>query len=172
MRALVIYESMFGNTRAIAEAIGRGLARNMPADVVEVGVAPDTVAEDVSILVIGGPTHAFGMSRPSTRRSAAEQALGELVSQSRGMREWLATASVPLTAATAFDTRVGKPRLPGSAAKGALRRLRRLGLGLAAPAESFYVGGTLGPLAEGELARAQAWGEHLAVSVRSAASRP
>ncbi|GAA4039028.1 flavodoxin family protein [Nonomuraea soli] len=161
MRALVIYESMFGNTRLIAEAVAEGLG----ADAVEVGAAPDTVTMDVDLLVVGGPTHAFGMTRPSTRKSAADQATGELVSKGRGLREWLSGVRMDGTVAAAFDTRVSKPRLPGSAAKGAVRRLRRLGVALAAPPESFYVTGTTGPLVEGELERARQWGEALARTV-------
>ena len=56
MRALVIYESMFGNTQQVAQAIGEGLALILSADVVEVGHAPATVPVDVSLLVVGGPT--------------------------------------------------------------------------------------------------------------------
>lgn len=61
MRALVVYESMFGNTEEVARAIGEGIAASMHADVVEVGAAPDTVPADVILLVVGGPTHAFSM---------------------------------------------------------------------------------------------------------------
>jgi flavodoxin len=76
MRALIVYESMFGNTRQIAEAVAEGLraghdAAPVEVGLVEVGEAPATVA-DVDLLVVGGPTHALGMSRPETRQSATE----------------------------------------------------------------------------------------------------
>ncbi|MED7923742.1 flavodoxin domain-containing protein [Nonomuraea sp. LP-02] len=165
MYALVVYESMYGNTRAVAESIAEGLASAMRAEVAEVATAPDVVGADVGLLVVGGPTHAFGLSRVSTRQSAAQQAEGgPLVSGGRGVREWLAalrTSSATLDAA-AFDTRVAKPRMPGSAAQGVARRLRRAGVRLACPARSFYVEGTLGPLVPGELDRAREWGESLA----------
>ncbi|WP_283138115.1 hypothetical protein [Rhizohabitans arisaemae] len=48
-------------------------------------VAQDEVGDSIDILVVGGPTHVFGMTWPSTRKSAAEQAPGELVSRGRGM---------------------------------------------------------------------------------------
>lgn len=166
MRALVVYESMYGNTRRIAEAVAEGLAGRMRADVIEVGSAPAAVGEDVALLVVGGPTHAFAMSRATTRQSAAQDAPDGLVSRGDGIREWLSglrTGSARLAAA-AFDTRVAKPRLPGSAARGAARRLRRLGVRSAAPAHSFYVIGTRGPLVDGELDRAREWGETLAAS--------
>lgn len=89
-RALVVFESMFGNTATIAQAIADGLSGGADVDVVEVGVAPTVIADDVSPLVVGGPTHAFGMSRPSSRRSAAQQADHGVVSRGIGLREWLA----------------------------------------------------------------------------------
>ena len=56
MYALVVYESMFGNTRQIAEAVAEGLGSAMEVRVVEVGTAPPVVGEDVALLVVGGPT--------------------------------------------------------------------------------------------------------------------
>ncbi|MER7506068.1 flavodoxin domain-containing protein [Nonomuraea pusilla] len=167
MDALVVYESMFGNTKQIAEAVAEGLATRMRAEVAEVGSAPDFIGDQVALLVVGGPTHAFGMSRESTRQSAAQQAPGGLVSKGRGLREWLGGlgSSSATLASAAFDTRVFKPRMPGSAARGAAKRLRRAGIRLVAPAQSFYVAGTPGPLLDGELDRARAWGESLAASV-------
>ncbi|MEV4175974.1 flavodoxin domain-containing protein [Nonomuraea sp. NPDC049709] len=164
MDALVVYESMYGNTQQIAEAVARGLAAGMAAEAVEVGAAPALVGEDVRLLVVGGPTHAFSMSRASTRQSAAQQAGGALVSHGDGVREWLAalrTSSAGLGSA-AFDTRIAKPRMPGSAAHGIAGRLRRHGVRAVVPAQSFYVTGTQGPLVEGELERARQWGETLA----------
>jgi flavorubredoxin len=73
-RALVVFESMFGNTEAIAHAVADGLRSTMDVDVVEVGAAPASPADDVDLLVVGGPTHAFGLTRPSTRQDAARQA--------------------------------------------------------------------------------------------------
>jgi hypothetical protein len=161
MRALVVYESMFGNTQAIANAIADGLSDRMHVEVLEVGTAaPATIGGDVALLVVGGPTHAFGMSRPQTRQDAAGQAPAGLVSRGSGLREWLATLQAPAgIAAATFDTRIRKPRLPGSAARAAEKRLRRLGFRIVAPVASFHVEGTLGPLQEGEQQRARLWGE-------------
>ncbi len=166
MDALVVYESMFGNTEEIAKAIAEGLSTRLRTEVAEAGRAPGAVGAEVGLLVVGGPTHAFAMSRASTRRSAAQQATRPLVSAGNGVREWLATlrtSSAGLRSA-AFDTRVAKPRMPGSAARGIARRLRRLGVRVVAPAQSFYITGTEGPLVEGELERARKWGESLAAS--------
>ncbi len=163
MRALVVYESMFGNTRAVASAVARGLATRMAVDVVEVGTAPDRVDDGVDLVVAGGPTHAFSMSRPSTRRSAADQAEAPLVSTGRGLREWIDAAGPTLRgrAVATFDTKIEKKYLPGSAARSAHKRLRRFGCRPVAPAENFTVLGTPGPLLDGELDRAVRWGEQL-----------
>src|ERR671925_619004 len=133
-RALVIYESMFGNTRTIAEAVGEGLADRFATQVVEVGEAPTSIDGGITLLVVGGPTHSFGLTG--------------------------AIARSQIGAAT-FDTRIDRPRVPGSAAKGAEKRLRRLGFHIVAPAESFYVNGTEGPLVAGEAERARGWAAEL-----------
>jgi hypothetical protein len=170
MRALVVYESMFGNTQLIADAIAGGLAQRMRVDAVEVGDAPATLDDDVTLLVVGGPTHAFSMSRPRTRQDAASQAPDGLVSTRTGLREWLDTLRAPAgTAAATFDTKVSKPHLPGSAARAAEKRLRRLGFRIATPAESFWVSGTLGPLLEGEQDRATAWADQLGATIQESA---
>jgi hypothetical protein len=167
MRARVVYESMFGNTQVVAHAVADGLAESMNVDLEEVGSAATDVDDDVDLLVVGGPTHAFGLSRERTRESAAAQAVEGVVSAGEGLREWLAmvTGGSPDIAAAAFDTRVDKPRMPGSAAHGAERRLRRLGFHIVEPAASFYVTDTTGPLVEGERDRARSWGELLGSQV-------
>lgn len=162
MRALVVYESMFGNTKTIAEAVAGGLSTRLSVDLVEVGAATGSMTADVGLLVVGGPTHAFGMSRPGTRQSAAQQAgSAPLVSGGIGLREWLDDihSGGRQVAAAAFDTRV--PRVPGSAANAAHKRLRRLGFQLIARPASFYVVGSPGPLRSGEEDRARRWGEQL-----------
>ena len=72
MRALVVYESMFGNTRLVAEAVAEGLSSGLDVDVVEVAAAP-TSFDDVELVVVGGPTHALGMTRQRTRDDARRQ---------------------------------------------------------------------------------------------------
>ncbi|HEX6918357.1 MAG TPA: flavodoxin domain-containing protein, partial [Phycicoccus sp.] len=71
-RALVVYESMFGNSEQVARAVAAGAGEVMSVDVREVTTAP-TELGGYDVVVIGGPTHAFTMSRPSTRREAREQ---------------------------------------------------------------------------------------------------
>jgi hypothetical protein len=167
MHALVVYESMFGNTEEIAKAVAEGLLAHMSVDSIEVGNAAKEIGVDIDLLVVGGPTHAFGMSRPLTREDAAKQAGHDVVSSGIGIREWLEDLTNPSgqVQAAAFDTRVRKPRVPGSAAHAAEKRLRRLRFPIARRAENFWVEGTPGPLADGELDRARRWGENLGLEL-------
>lgn len=161
MSTLVVYESMWGNTRAVAEAIARGIGSDVA--VLEVGQAPSPVPATVDLLVIGGPTHAFSMSRPSTREEAVAKG-ADSGHEAVGIREWLARqpAGDRLDVAT-FDTRVGSVRhLPGSAAKAAGKVVTRHHLGRLVAVESFYVDGREGPLSSHEEARAREWGATLA----------
>jgi hypothetical protein len=166
MRALVVVESMFGNTRKVAEAVGKRLAADMTAEVVvDVGVAGTVLDDDVGLLVVGAPTQGHGLSRQAARR-----AQGLPGSAGPGLRAWLA-ALQPRRGlmAAAFDTRFDKPRwLTGSAAVAAERILLRRGCRLVAPAESFFVAATKGPLLDGELDRAGDWATRLVTQVRTA----
>ena len=68
---LVVYESMFGNTEAVAQCIAEALHRHgVDATVVDARSAPKRLGPEVGLLLVGAPTHAFGMSRPSTRAAA------------------------------------------------------------------------------------------------------
>jgi hypothetical protein len=164
MRVLIVFESMFGNTERIAGAVAEGLAAHADVEVVEVGEAPSDLDDDLDLLVIGAPTHGHGLSRPTSRQTAARQAPTGVVSARIGLREWLDSlpGQRPGPSAAAFDTRIDKPRwLTGSAAKAAAKRLRRSGCTLAAAPESFYVAATAGPLRDGERERAHRWGSML-----------
>ncbi|MFC3898377.1 flavodoxin family protein [Lentzea rhizosphaerae] len=166
-QALVVFESMFGNTELVAEAVAEGLRSGMAVDVVEVGSAPPVLGDEVELLVVGGPTHAFSMSRPGTRADAAKQGADAQVAAGTGLREWVDQVGKGSArpAVVAFDTKVKRPRLPGSAARAALTRLRRAGFRALEPAENFYVDGTKGPLVDGELDRARNWGTKCAAEM-------
>ena len=162
MRALVVFESMFGNTKAIAEAIAEGLGETLETESVEVGHAPVSLL-GYDLLIVGGPTHQFGLSRPDSRKGAASETDESLISTGIGIREWI--GSLPKAsgvAAATFDTSIRKPNLPGSAARGAQKRLKRLGYRIVIPAEIFHVEGTTGPISDGELERAREWGAKVA----------
>lgn len=167
MTALIVYESMYGNTQRVAEAVAEGLGRYLPTRAVEVAEAPTMVPSDVDLVVVGGPTHAHGMSTEKTRADAGTRRAEPLISRG-GIRDWLATAypaKLNLPAA-AFDTRArGLELLTGSAAKGFAKLLAEAGFKVIEPAESFIIAarGAVEPdaLAEGELDRARAWGEKI-----------
>jgi flavodoxin len=165
MKALVIYESMFGNTAEIAHAVARGLTTSAEDEVETRDVAdlPHASGEGFDLVVAGGPTHAFSMTRPATREEAVKQGAPHQTT-STGLREWLAESGLGRRTqlVATFDTKVSSARhLPGSAAKSAGRVLRRQGHAEVLHPESFWVDKTPGPLLPGEIERAQAWGERL-----------
>ena len=162
VNALVVYESLYGNTMQIAEAVGEGLTRQLTTEVVEVSAAPvDPSLAD--LLVVGGPTHQFGLSRKSSRQQGADDADGSVISLDMGIREWIGDLPrVSGTAAATFDTSTRKPNLPGSAARGAAKRLKKIGYRILVPAEIFLVEGGKGPITDGEIDRARQWGQSLA----------
>jgi hypothetical protein len=173
VRAVIVYESMFGNTRLIAEAIAGGLGAETDARVIGVGDASSGVLEEADLLVVGGPTHVRSMSRPTSRKDAPNHVrkpgsglvLEPGADTGPGMREWLdCHGDLPIQVA-AFDTRVKGPvAITGRASKGISKVLCRRGLKMVAPAESFLVdkGSHLVP---GETERARTWGARLATLV-------
>ncbi|MCW2760160.1 MAG: hypothetical protein JWR85_361 [Marmoricola sp.] len=172
MRALLVYESMFGNTEEIALAVAEGVGKEMEVVVREVSEAPSPGSPPVDLIVVGGPTHAFSLSRPSTRADAVKQGATP-GKEGTGLRDWLTHLDdgPHVEKVACFDTRVAKARrLPGSAARKAVRLA--LGHGYAsAGSESFWVEGTTGPLLPGELDRARDWGQRLASESRSRSER-
>ena len=161
--ALVVYESMFGATRQVAEAVADGLSRSTRCTVVEVGGAPTVVDKEVDLLVIGAPPHAFGLSTPDTRHEAQKETNTPVISRDLGVREWLAALVLlsPNTRTAAFDTHVKQRWVPGSAAHKIAHSLAHKGLTRVHEPVSFRVDGTTGPLLDGELTRAQKWGAEL-----------
>ncbi len=169
MKAVVVFESMYGNTHAVADEIATGLSALGEVVVGSTDQIPPSTF-DGDLLVVGGPTHVHGMSSKSSRHAAAEAAdadpeldLDESAS-APGLRSWL--KQLPPgndTAAAAYDTRIDQPTLiTGSAAKGIGKRLRHHGFSLVGDPMSFLVADSSGPLVPGELERARAWGEQLA----------
>lgn len=184
MRAMVIYESMYGNTQKVANALAAGLARYMSVDLVEVGSAPATLPIDLDLLLVGGPTHRFGLSRAKSRADAVAWARNDgkdgsptdVARATRlGLRDWLKghpckEARVP---SVAFGTQLERPRWLarfGTAADAIEHCLLRLGMPLAAPTQQFYVQGMSGPLVAGEEERATAWAATLAAEITGRSS--
>lgn len=175
MRAVVVYESFFGNTRLLAEAVAEGVRTARPdlsVTTVPVHRAPDRL-DDVGLLVVGGPTHFLGASSCLSRWLHA-QYWGDPEGPRRarrphgapaartGLRDWCARADLPPgSAAAAFDTRMRR-RPAGGAARGLARRLRARGAVVVAAPEGFVVDGVRGPLRAGERERAVSWAAGLA----------
>ena len=172
VRALIIYESMFGNTHAIADAIAKGLEPLDNVVVVPMGEAGRERVGDADLLVVGGPTHFHGMSRPRTRRWAAataQKSKSDLVldrdAKGPGVRDWLRSLGQSHTKFAAFDTRFEGPAvLRGRASRPISRKLRKHGFEMMAKPESFFVN-LENHLEPGEEARAQEWGKRLAARV-------
>lgn len=179
-RVLVVYESLFGNTRDVAVGIAAGMRVGCPGAQVEcvpVDEAPSGPAA-VDLLVVGGPTHLLAMTSRAGRFMEREYEqrirpqLGRIghshprcAHGTRDLRGWLADLPTgPGTAAVAFDTRMGGP-LAGGAAPGIARRLRRRGYRIVSQSASFAVERVSGPPRAGELERATAWGEALGLAL-------
>ncbi|MBB2946378.1 hypothetical protein FB565_006146 [Actinoplanes lutulentus] len=167
MKALVTYESIFGNTAVIARAIADGLRADFDVTVADVRTMP--VIGDIDLLVVGAPTHAFSPSRPRTRAHATRKEATEARTAGVGVHAYLNYAPwLPGVHAAAFDTSMKMPSLPGSAARMADRRLRVLGCHMAGAPESFHVAAMSGPLVDGEPERAYRWARTLAEAVLTA----
>ncbi len=173
MNAIVVYESVYGNTRAIAEAIAQALG----AEAVPVQEAPEE-AQEADLLVVGGPTHMHGLTTHRSRQMAvaAAQEDGHASVEAHagdepGLRAWLRDLRPrEQRCAAAFDTRIDKsPLVTGVAARGIGRRLTRRSYRVLST-ESFLVAESEGPLEDGELDRARAWGAELAQKQSRAAT--
>lgn len=174
MRAVVIYESMYGNTHLVADAIADGIRPGADVSVLAVDRADAAALADADLVVVGGPTHVHGMTRASTRKAAAEAAREpgsglemDADAEGEGLREWFdATASLPRLAA-AFDTRMHGPvTFTGRASKGIAKRLRAHGSRLVVEPESFLVSKE-NHLDDDELEHARTWGTTLPQSARA-----
>jgi len=176
MRAVITFESIYGNTRAVAEAVAAGLSSAGEVSVVSHHEADPAVVADADLVVVGAPTHMHGLPTSFSRKMAAQGgeeegvALDAGATAGPGVRKWLSEQSGDGRRAAAFDTRAdGRPALTGSAARGIAKRLRRCGFELIADPESFLVEDAEGPLLDGELDRAREWGSAIGARLRTAA---
>jgi len=168
MKAVVIYESMYGNTHLIANAIAEGLRKHGDAIVVPVHEANAMLVGTADLLVVGGPTHAHGMSHANTRKgaaAAAEKPGSHLVMDADavgiGLRQWFATIGDLPTQAAAFDTRFDLPAaLTGRASKSIARKLHQRRATLISAPQSFFVSKD-NHLDPNEEDRARTWGDRL-----------
>ena len=170
MSVIVVFESMWGNTRTVGEAIAEGLRITGPVIVGTVDQIAVDLAATAELLVAGGPTHSYGIARATARRKLASSKLagkyGPVLPGRTSLREWLERLPPGRGSAAAFDTRYDRPRwLTGSASRPIARLLAGKGYAVVGTG-SFLVSATGGPLRDGELDRAVAWGRDLAAVVR------
>jgi len=140
MKALIIYDSVYGNTEKIARAIAEAITPSGEVKVLRAGEANPSELASADLLIVGSPTHA-GRPTPPV------QDFLNKVPKLQGSN------------VAAFDTRsqAKLARVFGSAAGRIARNLEKKGGNLIASPEGFFVTSTKGPLKEGELERAAAW---------------
>jgi len=167
MKAIVVYESHWGNTAAVARAIAEGFGPDATA--LTTDEVSEAVLKEADLVVAGAPVIAFGLASDKTRASLVAEAAKapsppDLAHPS--MKSWLAGLPWGRGSYAAFETRIWWS-LRG--ATGTIERgLRGAGYRAVAKAQRFIVGGAYGPLADGELERARAWGTELARAMRTA----
>jgi flavodoxin len=160
MKALVAYDSAYGNTEQIAWAIGQALGPEEEVKILRVGdVTPDHLA-GLSLLVVGSPTQKFSATGATTRPLKS-----------------IPAGSLTGVKVAAFDTRITEAEVEkikilaffvkmfGYAAEPIANRLKKKGGEQVAAPVGFYVGGTEGPLLDGELDRAAAWAKGIAAAL-------
>jgi flavodoxin len=161
MKSLVIYDSQYGNTQRVAQAIGAALGPEV--EVLHVGAVKPEHLTGLSLLVAGSPTQRFN----------ATPAISSLL-------QGLPAAGLRGVKVAAFDTRFPQSeisktpalaffvKLWGRSAWAAThieRGLRQRGGAPVVPPEGFYVGGMEGPLLDGELQRAAGWARQVAAAL-------
>lgn len=146
MKAHIVYDSAYGNTKSVAESIARNLSPLSAAAIPVVDFDPRTLATD-DLLVVGSPVNGW---RPTARISALLAQLDD--GRLKGIK------------AAAFDTRV-RFFIHGDAAKKMTRMLKAGGARIVSDPGLFYVRGTEGPLRSGELEKAGAWAQKLATAL-------
>ena len=155
MKALIIYDSVYGNTEKIARAIAGAMTPSDGVKVLRVGEANPSELESIDLLIVGSPTH----------RGRPTPAIQEFISK-------IPANALRNIRATSFDTRIlAKDRgvgirillgVVGYAAGRIADSLKGNGGYLATPPEGFIVEGNEGPLKEGELERAASWAKEIA----------
>ena len=167
MKAVVVYESHWGNTAAVARAIASGIGPETP--VLATDEATGSVLADADLIVAGAPVIAFRLATDSMRERIAEDAQDapsnpDLAHPS--MRDWLDRIPARKGLAAAFETRIHWS--PGGAIGSIERGFHKAGYRRVAKGRKFFVTGSYGPLRDGELEAARAWGAELTQALHAA----
>jgi len=163
MDALVVYESLWGNTAAVARSIAEGIgpsARALTTD----EATPERIAQ-ADLLVVGAPVHAFRLPSEKSRQTAIddEKAPQPADLDHPSIQAWLSSLPRRPVLAVAFETAMHWS--PGGSTGAIQRALEAAGHRVIAKKHRFFVAGIYGPLKDGELERAREWGAELARTV-------
>jgi menaquinone-dependent protoporphyrinogen IX oxidase len=170
MKALVVYESMYGNTHVISTNIADALRPTHEVTLVPVAAATSDLVAEADLLVVGGPTHMHRLSTDSSRRMAAQATASQASvltldpdAAGPGLRDWFDGLGDGHGLAASFDTRINaRPVFTGRASRGIRKLLKQHGYHLIAAPESFLVT-SRSSLLDGEATRARRWGAALGV---------
>jgi flavodoxin len=149
MKALIVYDSVYGNTEKIARAIAEAITPYGEVKVLRVAEANPSELKTIDLLIVGSPTHG---GRPT-------QAIRDLLNKVPG-------GSLQGIIVAAFDTRLSTKLVGvfGYAAGRIAGNLKRKGGTLIASPEGFFVKGSKGPLKERELERTAGWAKGISES--------
>jgi len=161
VKAVVVYESFWGNTAAIARAIAEGIGPEVPA--LSTSEASGNAMSEVDLIVAGAPVLGFQLPTDGMRQNIGSNQVGaprppDLSHPS--MRSWIAALPAGHGRFAAFET--GLRWSPGGATSAIARGLETAGYRPTVKGRRFVVKGKFGPLREGELERARQWGAELA----------
>ena len=161
MKAVVVYESLWGNTAAVARAIAEGIGNG--ANALSTAEATPEALANADLIVAGSPLFAFRLPtedvRDTIRKKAATFPKPPDFSHP-SLRSWLEKLPPGKGRSAAFETRIWWSL--GGATGAILKGLKNAGYAPIARGKRFTVAGMVGPLKPGELDRARAWGAKLA----------
>ena len=160
MHAIVVYESVWGNTAAVARAIAEGLGDETRACATD-EVVPEAVAR-ADLIVAGAPVFGFGLPTEQMRKNIGRSESDADLSHP-SLRSWLDGLPTGHGRSAAFETRIWWS--PKGATGTIEKSLEAHGYPPVARAAKFVVRGKEGPLREGELERAKAWGRELRAAI-------
>ena len=151
-KAIIIYESKYGNTRRVAEAIAKGMGAVSGTEAVlcELKETDRKGLKDFDVIVVGSPNH-IGTATRSIRKFIGE--MGKL-----GLTEKVVAV---------FDTYMG-----GDFEK-AVKKMEKsikekvAGVKLPVPGLSIRVDKMKGPVTEGEMPGAREFGEKVAGEIKT-----
>ncbi len=161
MKAIVVYESLWGNTAAVAGAIAEGIGPGARA--LSTGEATGAALADVDLIVAGAPVLAFRLPDDRIRnsiRTDPRYASRPPDLSHPSMRSWLEALPKGSGRSAAFETRIWWS--PGGSTGAIARGLEKAGYRSIAKPRRFVVTGTYGPMRDGEVEKARQWGVEIA----------